>query len=1222
MTETSETTESDRTGQRLASCAMTAGAALAALAAESGVVWATELLEVTETPLAAAAGLEVANAPPWLAWISGLLLVSLTGVGLWQLRQLALAAAPTILAAQIEAPRAKGGPAPQSTGQACPSTNLPPPAEVTELERLRAALIETQARLADLERSAGSGFWRWSMTARRFTVWSEGLGQLCGLAPGRTPTSLEDFYLLIHPGDRHYVTAEYQAAIRDDRDLALQFCLVRPNGTIRHITLSETARRDAHGALTLRDGTLCDVTDHKEAMDARRKSEAKFHYLAAGSLQGVVIERDLKPLFMNDALAEMFGYDSVDDILSLDSVLELATPDEQAAIKRRYYANLRGQTAPQHFELLGRKKNGIPIWLDIATRAVSWDGREATQWTIVDITDRKFAEEALRESEARYRSLFDESPVSIWEADWSGLKLFVDELRAQGISNLRTHLEENPNIVAEAVSRIKVIDFNNATLQIYRVSSREALLEQMDQFLEGTYWDFFPELIATFVEGGTRHVIEGRERALDGSDLIVRIIREIPEGYRDDWARVIEIVEDITERKDAETALRQSEARFRGLFDSAPISIWEEDWTKVKALVDELRDQGIGNVARHLGDNPDMQSEVQRRIKFLDFNDAAAELFAASDKEELWQRLEDLRSTISWQGAVEATAAFASGATSYTRDAQDTNLDGDTIWVHETFKLLGDDPDDWSRVIVTIENITERKTAEDALQKSEAQFRGVIDNSPSAIFLKDLQGRYVLTNRRFEEWLSLPTGEILGQTSFAFFPEKDAQYYMELDQDVLQSGEATQTELDLPIPDGSSRRLISTKFPVLDAEGKAIGIGTINTDITELRQTEALLRQAQKMEAIGQLTGGVAHDFNNLLAVILGNLDLLEEHLEGDPEAHKMLGPSLGAARRGAELTNRLLAFARRQPLEPRSVDLGELIAAMTSVLRRTLGETVEVTTHVSKTLWPTLIDPLQMENALLNLAVNARDAMPGGGRLSIAAANIEIKKRGAAEKEELSPGRYVRLVVSDTGSGMPPEVARQAFEPFFTTKEVGKGSGLGLSMVYGFTKQSGGHCEIESRPGRGTSVTLYLPMAKAKVSARAKPVREKLDAPATSEIVLIVEDDPDVRALTARQVMTLGYQVLEAPDGPEALAILSSNTTIDLLLTDVMLPNGMTGVELARKATRLHPKLRVLYMSGYSRGALMQTTGYDEKIKLIDKPFTRADLASKMRESLTQPAS
>ena len=1205
------------------------------LAAPGRLALAAELIEVAQRPLAAAP-FEVAGVPAWLTWISGVLLVSLASLGLWQLRQLKLAAAPTILAAQAggqaEAPAevpAEAQTEPQAPQRAAtqqrpddrPVGPLPSP-DTAELERTRQALAETQARLAALEQGAQSGFWRWSLAAGRFTVWSPGLERLCGLSSSQIPRSLEDFYLLVHPGDRHYVTAEHEAAIRDNRDLELQFCLVRLDGATRHLILSETAMADAQGRVTHRDATLRDVTEQKRAEDARRKSEAKFRYLAAGSLQGVVIERDLTPLFMNDALADMFDYDSVDEILALGSVLELATPDEQAAIKRRYYANLRGQTAPQQFELLGRKKNGIPIWLDIATRTVSWDGREATQWTIVDITDRKFAEEALRESEARYRSLFDESPVSMWETDWSGLKIFVDELRAQGITDLRAYLEANPDVVADAVSRVKVIDFNRSTLQIYRVSSREALLEKMDQFLADTYWNHMPELISAFAEGETRFVSEGPERTLDGGEILVRITREIPEGYRDDWVRVIQIVEDVTEQKDAETALRQSEARFRDLFDSAPISMWEEDWTGLKTLIDDLRGQGVDDLLQYFTDKPEAIAALRHRIKVLDFNEATAELFGVADKATLWKRLEELLSTFSLQGAAEATAVFTSGATRLVRDAHDRNLEGEPIWVHEAFKLLGSDPDDWSRVIITMENITERKIAEDALQQSEARFRGVIDNSPSAILLKDLDGRYVLVNKQFREWLGRETSEILGKTSLDMFPDEVAACYASLDKEVLQTGRAAQREHPVPFADGATRQIFTTKFPVLDAAGKAIGIGAINTDVTEQRQTEALLRQAQKMEAIGQLTGGVAHDFNNLLAVILGNLELLEEHLEGDGEAHKMLGPSLGAARRGAELTNRLLAFARRQPLEPRAVDLGELIATLTSVLRRTLGEAVEVATRVSKTLWPTLIDPVQMENALLNLAVNARDAMSGGGRLTIAAANVELQERAVRQKEGLSPGRYVKLVVSDTGSGMSPEVARQAFEPFFTTKEVGKGSGLGLSMVYGFAKQSGGHCELESRPGAGTSITLYLPMAKAKVAARVKPSREKPDTAATSEIVLIVEDDPDVRALTARQVMTLGYQVLEAPDGPEALALLSGDTAVDLLLTDVMLPNGMTGVELARKATRLRPQLPVLYMSGYSRDALMLTVGDDSEIRLLDKPFTRADLATKMRESLAQAPS
>ena len=1200
-------------GRMAAVCAL-----LAILTWQGGAAGAAELVEVAAGQPLVSPAFEPSNAVHWLSWAGGLLILSLSLYVLWQLRRHPLLA-HAIVDRAAKGPRSEQDGMSERGGEGrtagCP---LP---ETKELEQTTHALAEAQRRLTDLERRAKMGYWRWSPSDTRFTVWSDGLRQVCGLAANETPSVLEDFHLLVHPGDRHYVMTEHQAAISSECDLELTFCLVRPNGEARHVALSETVRKGDEGTVVARDCILQDITERKEAEDARRKSEAKFRHLSEGSLQGVVIERDLKPLFANEALAKMFGYDSVADALALDSVLELATPDQQPAIKQLYYEQLRGQTAPRHFELLGRKRNGIPIWLDIATRPISWDGRRATQWTIVDITERKLAEEALLENEARYRSLFDESPVSIWEADWSDLKRFVGELQAEGVTDLEAHLKANPKAVAEAVSRIRVIDFNKATMQIYRAASGETLWEQMDQFLDGTYWDHLPEQIAAFAQGETRFVTESRERALDGSELVVRILREIPEAYRNNWGRVIEIVEDITERKDAEAALRESEARFRDLFDGAPISIWEEDWTGVKDLIDDLRKRGIEDFARHFEENPDIRAELPTRIEFLDFNDAAAELFGAADKRDLWNRLESLRSTTSWLGLEEAITAFTAGAKGHSRDAPDTNLHGETIWLHESYKLLGNDPDDWSRVIVIMENITERKNAEDALQKSEARFRVFIDNSPAAILLKDLQGHYVLVNKRFEEWLDRPASEIRGKTCFDIFPEEDAELYTRLERAVEESGEATQRELDLPIPDGTTRRLITTKFPVLDADGKAIGIGTINTDVTEQREVEALLRQAQKMEAIGQLTGGVAHDFNNLLAVILGNLELLDEHLKDDQEAKKMLDPSLGATRRGAELTNRLLAFARRQPLEPQNVDLGELIDGLTSVLRRTLGETVQINTLVSKKLWPTLIDPLQMENALLNLAVNARDAMPGGGKLTIEATNVSLSGGDVRQKEGLNPGRYVSLVVSDTGSGMPPEVAEQAFEPFFTTKEVGKGSGLGLSMVYGFIKQSGGHCEIDSRQGEGTAITLYLPMAEAEASSRSKAAGKPRDAQATGEVVLIVEDDPDVRALTLRQVDTLGYRVLEAPDGPSALALLNEDVDIDLLLTDVMLPNGMTGVELAKEALRLRPGLRVLYMSGYSQDALMQATGYDEQIKLIDKPFTRDDLARKMRETFDQPA-
>ncbi len=390
-------------------------------------------------------------------------------------------------------------------------------------------------------------------------------------------------------------------------------------------------------------------------------------------------------------------------------------------------------------------------------------------------------------------------------------------------------------------------------------------------------------------------------------------------------------------------------------------------------------------------------------------------------------------------------------------------------------------------------------------------------------------------------------------------------------------------------------------------------ICSFSRDITERMQAEERLRQAQKMETVGQLTGGVAHDFNNLLAVIHGSAELLGDQVGADdPQVRAVIR----ATGRGAELTQHLLAFSRQQPLRPQSIDLAELTTGMLVLLKRTLGETIEIVTDQSSDLWPVLADPGQIESALLNLAINARDAMPEGGKLTIECMNACLDEAYVAQNPETAAGDYVVMAVSDTGVGMAPEVREHAFEPFFTTKEVGKGSGLGLSMVYGFVNQSGGHVTIYSEQGEGTTIKLYLPRSTETAAVERKPATDEVPV-ARGETVLVVEDDPEVRTLAVTLLSGLGYQVLEAATGAAALEQLGSPTRIDLLLTDVVMPGGMNGCELAVEVERRIPGIKVLYISGYPEDAIIHNGRLDADAELLQKPFRRADLAQAARRAL-----
>ncbi|HMA50587.1 MAG TPA: ATP-binding protein [Magnetospirillaceae bacterium] len=427
---------------------------------------------------------------------------------------------------------------------------------------------------------------------------------------------------------------------------------------------------------------------------------------------------------------------------------------------------------------------------------------------------------------------------------------------------------------------------------------------------------------------------------------------------------------------------------------------------------------------------------------------------------------------------------------------------------------------------------------------------------------------------------------------------------------------------------GIAQRTLARANADLAAHAAMLNIAneTLRQQIAEREKAEEALRHTQKIEAIGQLTGGVAHDFNNILQVVLGGLGVLRRRAGKWPipdaaraDFERYLDEIVAASQRGADLTRQLLAFARRQPLEPKDTDINKLVQGMSGLMQPALGEQVEIETVLAGGLWRTQCDTNQLENALLNLAVNARDAMPNGGHLTIETANAHLDEEYARWHQDVAPGQYVMIAVTDTGAGMPQDVLAHVFEPFFTTKEVGRGTGLGLSQVYGFLKQSGGHVAIYSEVGLGTTVKLYLPRCwPAAEPAPPLPTQEPREAArAATETVLVVEDDESVLELAIATLGDLGYRVVPARDGAEALRQLAAHPAIELLFTDVGLPGGMNGRQLADRAREARPDLKVLFTSGYTRNAIVHGGRLDEGVALIGKPFTADALAEKIRQVL-----
>ncbi|MCB1890096.1 MAG: PAS domain S-box protein [Rhodocyclaceae bacterium] len=544
------------------------------------------------------------------------------------------------------------------------------------------------------------------------------------------------------------------------------------------------------------------------------------------------------------------------------------------------------------------------------------------------------------------------------------------------------------------------------------------------------------------------------------------------------------------------------------------------------------------------------------------------------------------------------------------------------------------------------------------LRAQEAQSARLLDAAPDAMVVVGPDGTIRLVNSRAEDLFDYPREELIGQPVEVLVPESMRSSHVAHRQEFSgtpsarpmgaklqlfarrKSGRMVPVEISLSpidtpegpvvaaaIRDSTERAMEQTALRnARDGLEQRVKERTVEleranlalqSEMADRQRAERALHQAQKMEAVGQLTGGVAHDFNNLLTVVMGNLNILAQHVDDDPFASELIRAAMKAVQRGANLNRTLLAFSRRQRLSPVPISLRDLVEGMADMLRRTLGEMVRIEIHHEHDLAPALADPAQLEAALLNLAVNARDAMPEGGVLTIETASATLDASYAALEVDVTPGDYLMLAVSDNGTGMTPDVVARAFEPFFTTKETGKGSGLGLAMVYGFVKQSGGHVKIYSEPGVGTTIKLFLPEAACRTGTpegAAKPARKQARG---TEKILVVEDEPDVRALACRVLGSLGYEVVDAPDGRLGLAQLEAHPDIRLLFSDVVLPGGLNGPALAERALRVRPELKVLYTSGYTGNAIQQLDAIESEVRLITKPYTIDELAEQVRAAL-----
>ena len=890
------------------------------------------------------------------------------------------------------------------------------------------SIREATAQFRLVAWATGSAIWDWDLESGEF--WSSpGHQRLFG----RGEDELVEHYDIEeednpwaahhHPDDRKRVIQSVRDHLEHDTPYDVEYRYRLPSGAYIWIHSAGRAVRAADGRPIRMVGTNSDITARKEAEAVLREREARHASIADLSQDLIWIFTDGVIVDCNDYAAHALGLKSQEELVGT-AILALLHPDDHEMARHRFAQLLEEGVSTPSREIRLLRSDGTYVFVETKACPYTYKGKPSVLALARDITERRQSERALLESEERLAEAQRIAHIGHW-----------------------VHYYEADHFTGDRLF------WSDETRRIFGLDSEKDEVS-VASFLRLVHPDDLGLVTAESegaVTGGETYAMEYRI-VLPGGE--VRHIHDRGEIIRDEAGKPLRsfgTAQDITERMRGEQELRESETLHRNILDNMVDTFYRAD--------------GEG--------------------KIVMASPSVKELLGYSVEEILGQRLGDLYADP--EGRDAFLQAFAeSGGDIHGYEAALRRKDGRIVWVSTNSRTWLDANGNVQGIEGTARDITERKQVELAYQESEGRFRGIIENSPAAISLKDLEGRFQLVNSRFAEWYGISAAEMIGRTSYGVLSRELADLFIAQDQEVIASETTTDRERDIPFADGTIHHIIVTKFPVRDGTGKVVGIGTINTDVTAQREAQGRLRQSQKMEAVGQLTGGIAHDFNNLLAVIMGNLELIGDHVEGDGAVNEIIERGLKASERGATLTQRLLSFSRKQALSPTPIDLNKLISGMMDLLSRSLGEMIEIHSEGPPDLWQCRADQSQLENAILNLSINSRDAMPDGGVLKITTANVVLEDDTAATQLELTPGRYVMLSVSDTGTGIAEDALKHVFEPFFTTKDVGKGSGLGLSMVYGFAKQSNGAVRIDSEIATGTMIKIYLPALAGEASEAA----------------------------------------------------------------------------------------------------------------------------------------
>ena len=737
-----------------------------------------------------------------------------------------------------------------------------------------------------------------------------------------------------------------------------------------------------------------------------------------------------------------------------------------------------------------------------------------------------------------------------------------------------------------------ITDINNTFLQSVEKTREEVIGKRCHEVLHG-YSEpcarhgkrcVARDVFETGKPGNIHHV----HTQAEGSEANVHILYSPMKDEAGNVTRVVEAIRDMTDLMKAHVALRQSEEQYRDLYENAPCAYFSISAADASVL-------GCNSEAlRLLGHD----RETVMRMKMFDLYDDKPQ--NVSKAQEVFKRLK-------------------AGETIRDVELQMKQKDGHAVWISLSVEPMVDRDGNVTESRSIVVDINDRKKAEEELVKSEKKYRTILESIEEGYYEVDLVGNFTFLNDAMCRIRGSSRDELMGMSNRKYMNSETAKRVYKIFNEVYRTGKPVKrVEWESKAKDGTINYAEASVLLMKDSNGQPIGFRGIVRDVSERKRLEAQLLHAQKMESIGTLAGGVAHDFNNILTTIIGNASLAVMKISEDDPLREEIEDIREAGERAASLTRQLLAFSRKQIIHPKVIDLNELLTDIEKMLGRLIGEDVELLTIPGPELWQVEADPGQIEQVVMNLVVNAKDAMPRGGKLTVETANVDLdrnyfRKHGIKEKQT---GTYVMLVVSDTGIGMDKKTQEHIFEPFFTTKEVGKGTGLGLSTVYGIVKQNNGFIWVYSEPGQGSTFKIYLPKVKGDAEAEEKE-RISVENLGGSETVLIVEDDDSLRKLARTVLKQRGYKVLEAENGEDALRVSEAHDgSIDLLITDVVMPK-MGGKEVAERLQPLYPQMKVIYMSGYTDNAIVHHGVLAPGLNFFEKPFTPESLALKVREVL-----